>query len=137
VTKVAVDAQALGSVFGDPAPGDVFTANHLAVWNGFTATVGGGNDTFASLLPGGDSPFAVYMPAGIVITKVEWTNQTPNVHHFYDMDIKKFGFCNLIRRVHRNVYKWHFLEQTCARKRIISHRSFSHIDCVSYSQLTS
>ena len=67
------------SVFGDPAPGDVFTADHLAVWNGFTATVGGGNDTFASLLPGGDSPFAVYMPAGIVITEVEWTNQTPSV----------------------------------------------------------
>ena len=67
------------SVFGDPAPGDVFTADHLAVWNGFTATVGGGNDTFASLLPGGDSPFAVYMPAGIVITEAEWTNQTPSV----------------------------------------------------------
>ena len=66
------------SVFGDPAPGDVFTADHLAVWNGFTATVGGGNDTFASLLPGGDSPFAVYMPAGIVITEAEWTNQTPS-----------------------------------------------------------
>jgi hypothetical protein len=69
------------SVFGDPAPGDVFTAEHLAVWNGFTATMGGGNDTYASLLPGGDSPFAVYMPTGIVITEAEWTNQTPVIQN--------------------------------------------------------
>ncbi len=67
------------SVFGDPSPGDVFTEDHLAVWNGFTAAVGGGNDTIESLLPGGDSPFAVYMPSGIVITEDEWTNQTPSV----------------------------------------------------------
>ena len=67
------------SVFGDPSPGDVFTNDHLAVWNGFTATVGGGNDTFESLLPGGDSPFSVYMPSGIVITEDEWANQTPSV----------------------------------------------------------
>ncbi|MDP6195169.1 MAG: hypothetical protein QF880_05575 [Candidatus Poseidonia sp.] len=69
------------SVYGDPAPGDVFTAEHLAVWNGFTATMGGGNDTYASLLPGGDSPFAIYMPSGIVITEAEWTNQTPIIQN--------------------------------------------------------
>ncbi len=69
------------SVYGDPAPGDVFTADHLAVWNGFTATMGGGNDTFASLLPGGNSPFATYMPTGIVITTEEWTNQTPVIQN--------------------------------------------------------
>ena len=57
----------------------MFTEDHLAVWNGFTAAVGGGNDTIESLLPGGDSPFAVYMPSGIVITEDEWTNQTPSV----------------------------------------------------------
>jgi hypothetical protein len=65
------------SVFGDPSPGDVFTEDHLAVWNGFTASMGGGNDTHQSLLPGGDSPFAIYMPSGIVITEDEWANQTP------------------------------------------------------------
>jgi len=65
------------SVFGDPSPGDVFTEDHLAVWNGFTASMGGGNDTHESLLPGGDSPFAIYMPSGIVITEDEWANQTP------------------------------------------------------------
>ncbi|RJU97611.1 MAG: hypothetical protein DWC10_04440, partial [Candidatus Poseidoniales archaeon] len=69
------------SVYGDPAPGDVFTADHLAVWNGFTLALGGGNDTFDSLLPGGDSPFAVYMPTGIVITEAEWTNQTPVIQN--------------------------------------------------------
>ena len=69
------------SVYGDPAPGDVFTADHLAVWNGFTLAMGGGNDTFDSLLPGGDSPFAVYMPTGIVITEAEWTNQTPVIQN--------------------------------------------------------
>ena len=69
------------SVYGDPAPGDVFTADHLAVWNGFTATMGGGNDTYASLLPGGNSPFATYMPTGIVITTEEWTNQTPVIQN--------------------------------------------------------
>jgi len=69
------------SVYGDPAPGDVFTADHLAVWNGFTLALGGGSDTFDSLLPGGDSPFAVYMPTGIVITEAEWTNQTPAIQN--------------------------------------------------------
>ena len=67
------------SVFANPAPGDVFTAQHLAVWNGFTLQMGGGNDTIADLLPGGASPFAIYMPSGIVITEAEWTNQTPSV----------------------------------------------------------
>ena len=69
------------SVYGDPAPGDVFTADHLAVWNSFTLALGGGNDTFDSLLPGGDSPFAVYMPTGIVITEAEWINQTPIIQN--------------------------------------------------------
>jgi hypothetical protein len=54
------------SVYGYPIAGDVFTNSDLAIWNGFTFAMGGGNDTFESLLPGGDSPFAVYMPAGIV-----------------------------------------------------------------------
>jgi hypothetical protein len=68
------------SVFDDPITGDVFTNGNLAVWNGFTATFpGGGNDTFDGLLPGGNSPFAVFMPAGIVITSIEWLNQTPIV----------------------------------------------------------
>ena len=68
------------SVFDYPITGDVFTNGNLAVWNGFTATFpGGGNDTFDGLLPGGNSPFAIYMPAGIVITTVEWFNQTPIV----------------------------------------------------------
>ena len=43
--------------------------------------MGGGNDTYASLLPGGDSPFAIYMPSGIVITEAEWTNQTPIIQN--------------------------------------------------------
>ncbi|MDE0954396.1 MAG: SAP domain-containing protein, partial [Candidatus Poseidoniales archaeon] len=68
------------SVYGDPVTGEVFTNNHLATWNGFTSTFpGGGNDTFDGLLPGGNSPFAVFMPTGIVITTVEWFNQTPIV----------------------------------------------------------
>lgn len=67
------------SVYGDPAPGDVFTDAHLAVWNGFTLAMGGGNDTIESLLPGGNSPFSIYMPTGIVITQLEWDNQTPSV----------------------------------------------------------
>lgn len=67
------------SVYGDPAPGDVFTEAHLAVWNGFTLAMGGGNDTIESLLPGGNSPFSIYMPTGIVITQLEWDNQTPSV----------------------------------------------------------
>ena len=67
------------SVFADPAPGDVFTAQHLAVWNGFTLQMGGGNDTIADLLPGGGSPFSAYMPSGIVMTEAEWANQTPMV----------------------------------------------------------
>jgi hypothetical protein len=68
------------SVYDDPIAGDVFTNGNLAVWNGFTATFpGGGNDTFDGLLPGGNSPFAVFMPAGIVITSIEWLNQTPIV----------------------------------------------------------
>jgi len=67
------------SVYGDPNPGDVFTNAHLAVWNGFTLALGGGNDTIESLLPGGNSPFSIYMPTGIVITQLEWDNQTPSV----------------------------------------------------------
>ncbi|MBT5660733.1 MAG: hypothetical protein HOI79_01520 [Euryarchaeota archaeon] len=66
------------SVYGDPVPGDVFTEAHLAVWNGFTLALGGGNDSIASLLPGGNSPFSIYMPSGIVIMQVEWDNQTPS-----------------------------------------------------------
>ena len=67
------------SVYGDPLPGEVFSAQDLAVWNGFTLALGGGNDTYDHLLPGGASPFAIYMPAGIVITQAEWLNQTPSV----------------------------------------------------------
>ena len=67
------------SVYGDPMPGDVFTEEHLAIWNGFTAILGGGNDTYQDLLPSGGSPFAIYMPAGILITGEEWVNQTPSV----------------------------------------------------------
>ena len=55
------------SIYGNPNPGDVYTDQHLAIWNGFTASYpNGGNDTFENLLAGGASPFAVYFPAGVV-----------------------------------------------------------------------
>lgn len=55
------------SIYGNPEPGDVFTNQHLAVWNGFTASYpNGGNDTFENLLADGASPFALYFPQGVV-----------------------------------------------------------------------
>lgn len=54
------------SLYDYPSPGDEFTSQHLAIWNAFGADIGGGNDTYESLLQGGDSPFAIYMPFGIV-----------------------------------------------------------------------
>ena len=55
------------SIYGYPEAGDVFTNQHLAVWNGFTASYpNGGNDTFENLLAGGASPFAFYFPQGVV-----------------------------------------------------------------------
>ena len=55
------------SIYGNPEAGDVFTDQHLAVWNGFTASYpNGGNDTFENLLAGGASPFAFYFPQGVV-----------------------------------------------------------------------
>ena len=65
------------SVYDYPSAGDVFTENNLAVWNGFGAGVGAGNDTFGDLLAGGAAPFNI--PAGIVITTAELVNQTPSV----------------------------------------------------------
>ena len=65
------------SVYDHPSAGDIFTENNLAVWNGFGAGVGAGNDTFGDLLAGGAAPFNI--PAGIVITTAELVNQTPSV----------------------------------------------------------
>jgi len=65
------------SVYDYPSAGDIFTENNLAVWNGFGAGVGAGNDTFGDLLAGGAAPFNI--PAGIVITTAELVNQTPSV----------------------------------------------------------
>ena len=65
------------SVYDDPSAGDVFTQNHLALWNSFGAGVGAGNDTFVDLLPGGTAPFNI--PAGIILTSFELMNQTPLV----------------------------------------------------------
>ena len=65
------------SVYDYPSAGDVFTESNLAVWNGFGAGVGAGNDTFGDLLAGGAAPFNI--PAGIVITTAELVNQTPSV----------------------------------------------------------
>ena len=49
------------SVYGDPAPGDVFTGGHLAIWNAATVSFGGGNDTFEHLLPGGASAMLAFI----------------------------------------------------------------------------
>ena len=65
------------SVYDYPSAGDVFTESNLAVWNGFGAGVGAGNDTFGDLLAGGAAPFNI--PAGIIITTAELVNQTPSV----------------------------------------------------------
>lgn len=65
------------SVYADPVPGDIFRQKDLDLWNGFGSTVGGGNDTFDSLLPEGTSPFKG--AGGIVLTVAEWANQTPMV----------------------------------------------------------
>ena len=65
------------SVYDYPSAGDVFTESNLAVWNGFGAGVGAGNDTFDDLLTGGAAPFNI--PAGIIITTAELVNQTPSV----------------------------------------------------------
>ena len=52
------------SVYYDPAPGDEFNATHLAIWNSATTAFGGGNDSFADLLPGGASAMSMYIGAG-------------------------------------------------------------------------
>jgi hypothetical protein len=65
------------SVYDYPSAGDVFTESDLAVWNGFGAGVGAGNDTFADLLAGGAAPFNI--ATGIIISTVELVNQTPSV----------------------------------------------------------
>ena len=49
------------SVYGDPSPGDVFTGEHLAIWNAATVSFGGGNDTFEQLLPGGESAMLAFI----------------------------------------------------------------------------
>lgn len=70
------------SVYDDPSPGDTFRQKDLAIWNGYGATLGAGNDTFEQLLPVGNATFNV--PAGMLMTTFEWTNQTPvatNVSH--------------------------------------------------------
>ena len=63
------------SIYGYPSDGDVFTESNLAVWNGFGAGVGAGNDTFADLLAGGAAPYNI--PTGIIMSTVELLNQTP------------------------------------------------------------
>ena len=65
------------SIYDDPAPGDIFRQKDLGIWNGYAATMGEGNDTFDQLLPGGNATFNV--PAGLIMTSVEWINQTPTV----------------------------------------------------------
>ena len=65
------------SVYYDPAPGDEFNATHLAIWNSATTAFGGGNDSFADLLPGGASAMSMYIGAGGIVedkpTGYMWT----------------------------------------------------------------
>ena len=67
------------SVYGYPSPGDVFTNEHLGIWNAATVGFGGGNDTLEHLLPGGSSALAQYIgPGGIVEiapTGFVWTEE--------------------------------------------------------------
>lgn len=59
------------SLYGYPSEGDVFTNEHLGVWNAATVGFGGGNDSMDDLLPGGGSAMALYIGAeGIVL----WSN---------------------------------------------------------------
>lgn len=71
VAQMAVYSTFFGqnmSIYGDPVSGDVFTNQHLGIWNGF----GGTNDTFEDLVPGGGSTFNIptgmitYAPTGYV-----------------------------------------------------------------------
>lgn len=55
------------SVYYDPTPGDEFNATHLAIWNSATTAFGGGNDSYADLLPGGASAMAMYIGTGGIV----------------------------------------------------------------------
>ena len=60
------------SVYGYPSDGDVFTQEHLGIWNGATVGFGGGNDTMTSLAPNGQSALAAFLLTPIVL----WSNLT-------------------------------------------------------------
>jgi len=67
------------SLYGYPSEGDVFTNEHLGVWNAATVGFGGGNDSFESLLPGGNSSMALYIGEGGIVaiapTGFVWTEE--------------------------------------------------------------
>ena len=67
------------SLYGYPNPGDVFTSEHLGIWNAATVGFGGGNDSFEQLLPGGGSAMALYIGAGGIVdvapTGFVWTEE--------------------------------------------------------------
>ena len=67
------------SLYGYPSEGDVFTNEHLGVWNAATVGFGGGNDSFEALLPGGNSSMALYIGEGGIVaiapTGYVWTEE--------------------------------------------------------------
>jgi hypothetical protein len=67
------------SLYGYPVPGDVFTNEHLGIWNAATVGFGGGNDSFEQLLPGGTSAMAPYIGVGGIVdvapTGFVWTEE--------------------------------------------------------------
>jgi len=61
------------SLYGYPSEGDVFTEEHLGIWNAATVGFGGGNDSMEDLVPGGGSALALYIGAGGIVL---WSNLT-------------------------------------------------------------
>lgn len=59
------------SLYGYPSEGDVFTNEHLGIWNAATVGFGGGNDSMTDLVPGGGSALAMYIGAGGIVL---WSN---------------------------------------------------------------
>jgi len=65
------------SMYGDPVAGDVFTEEHLGIWNAATVAFGGGTDAMEDLVPGGTSAMALYIGAGGIVL---WSNLTEMPH---------------------------------------------------------
>jgi len=65
------------SMYGDPVAGDVFTEEHLGIWNAATVAFGGGTDAMEDLVPGGASAMALYIGAGGIVL---WSNLTEMPH---------------------------------------------------------